>query len=344
MLNCARELAALAHNFTLRVFPSEEHTAGPEVLAPVLHARSRSLLLPLRLQLSPPASDHLPARSHLSHRPLPPHQVGEPVPPDLLLQTTLDLLTPFTGRQMPQLRGHRRRHCTAGCPPVTEDAVTAGTPDTRIHAHPVVAQVGPAARTLRQTALHEPSLHAGHRAVALQSKPVLQALSQDPLGELATDQPTQPSKLRTHHARQPAARRCVFQTRPQPSRRRSAATRSSGTTADRRNPASPVIWAPRMLSTRAKSVRRRLLGAPLTRRSGRRRHAANRDLTESQPAGDTASMRLGHLRHPNATAAETAQDPASGVGRAELQETGDAALRNWPPFRVPAVAHSATRR
>ncbi|MER7195906.1 alpha/beta fold hydrolase [Streptomyces flaveolus] len=38
MLTGARELAALADNFTLSVFPGKEHTAGPEVLAPVLTA------------------------------------------------------------------------------------------------------------------------------------------------------------------------------------------------------------------------------------------------------------------------------------------------------------------
>ncbi|WP_370413152.1 alpha/beta fold hydrolase [Streptomyces fradiae] len=36
MLTGARELAASAGNYTLRVFPGEEHTIAPEVLAPVL--------------------------------------------------------------------------------------------------------------------------------------------------------------------------------------------------------------------------------------------------------------------------------------------------------------------
>lgn len=36
MLTGARELAASAEQFTLRVFPGEEHTIAPEVLAPVL--------------------------------------------------------------------------------------------------------------------------------------------------------------------------------------------------------------------------------------------------------------------------------------------------------------------
>ncbi|MFH8485132.1 alpha/beta fold hydrolase [Streptomyces longisporoflavus] len=36
MLTGARELAALADNFTLHVFPGQEHTIAPEILAPVL--------------------------------------------------------------------------------------------------------------------------------------------------------------------------------------------------------------------------------------------------------------------------------------------------------------------
>ncbi|TXS49929.1 alpha/beta fold hydrolase [Streptomyces sp. t39] len=36
MLTGARELAALADNFTLHVFPGQEHTIAPELLAPVL--------------------------------------------------------------------------------------------------------------------------------------------------------------------------------------------------------------------------------------------------------------------------------------------------------------------
>ncbi|MGW5638388.1 alpha/beta fold hydrolase [Streptomyces sp. NPDC003832] len=36
MLTGARELAALADNFTLHVFPGQEHNIGPELLAPVL--------------------------------------------------------------------------------------------------------------------------------------------------------------------------------------------------------------------------------------------------------------------------------------------------------------------
>ncbi|MFH9610693.1 hypothetical protein [Streptomyces sp. NPDC017448] len=36
MLTGARELAALAGNFTLHVFPGQEHNIGPEILAPVL--------------------------------------------------------------------------------------------------------------------------------------------------------------------------------------------------------------------------------------------------------------------------------------------------------------------
>ncbi|MFJ3505504.1 MULTISPECIES: hypothetical protein [unclassified Streptomyces] len=36
MLTGARELAALADNFTLRVFPGQEHTIAPGLLAPVL--------------------------------------------------------------------------------------------------------------------------------------------------------------------------------------------------------------------------------------------------------------------------------------------------------------------
>ncbi|MFD0431944.1 hypothetical protein ACFQ60_46495 [Streptomyces zhihengii] len=34
MLTGARELAALADNFTLHVFPGQEHTIAPELLAP----------------------------------------------------------------------------------------------------------------------------------------------------------------------------------------------------------------------------------------------------------------------------------------------------------------------
>ncbi|MFI6423146.1 hypothetical protein ACIBG6_37895 [Streptomyces sp. NPDC050842] len=36
MLTGARELAALADNFTLQVFPGQEHNIGPELLAPAL--------------------------------------------------------------------------------------------------------------------------------------------------------------------------------------------------------------------------------------------------------------------------------------------------------------------